>query len=153
MKTSCAVATVSDTTPSYTNTTEHIYPDPFGQALLHVTSEFVATCCTQPLLIHAYALAAVMPVICKYHSCHDLCVCAFIAMMHVASVCMHPRTASLAAGSSCQGPGHQEVMGEMLRQVETQCHKKARRLVWLEAIKPVFAVGPFTSLQCNMLQS
>jgi len=74
--------------------------------------------------------------------------------MHVASVFTGPRTASLAAGSSCQGPGHQEVMGEMLRQAETQCHKKARRLVWLEAIKPVFAVSPFTSLQpllhCNV---
>ncbi|KAL0020877.1 hypothetical protein WJX77_004791 [Trebouxia sp. C0004] len=43
-------------------------------------------------------------------------------------------------GSNCQGPGHQEMMAEMLRQAQTQCHKKARRLVWLEAIKPVFAV-------------
>ena len=72
--------------------------------------------------------------------------------MRVARLYMHPRIASLAAGSICQGPGHQEVMGEMLRQAETQCHKKARRLVWLGAIKSVFAVGPFTSLQCNMLQ-
>ena len=75
-----------------------------------------------------------------------ICVCAFGAMLHVASDFMHPLTASLAADSSCQGPGHQEVMGEMLRQAETQCHKKARRLVWLEAIKPVFAVSPFPSL-------
>ncbi|KAA6425014.1 MAG: hypothetical protein FRX49_05188 [Trebouxia sp. A1-2] len=43
-------------------------------------------------------------------------------------------------GSSCQGPGHQEVMRELLRQAEKQCHKKVRRLAWLEAIKPVFAV-------------
>ncbi len=72
-------------------------------------------------------------------------------MMHVATIFIHPPIASLAAGSSCQGPGHQEVMGEMLRQAETQCHKKARRVVWLEAIKPVFAVGHFDSLPYNML--
>jgi len=52
----------------YTNTTE-----PFGQALLHVASEFVAMCCTQPLLIHAYAFDAVMPFVCVCHSCNDLC--------------------------------------------------------------------------------
>ena len=72
----------------YTNTTEHIYPDPFGEALLHVASKSVVMCYTQPLLIHAYAFAAVMPVICVCYSCHDACVCAFvvcasIAMMHV----------------------------------------------------------------------
>ena len=64
---------------------------------------------------------------------------------------MFVHTASLAAGSNCQGPGQPEVIAEMLQQGEMQCHKKARRLVWLEAIKPVFAVGHVTSLQRNML--
>ena len=99
------------------------------------------------------ACAAVMPVICACHLHHTLCVCAFIAMLYVANGFMQPHAASLAAGSNCQGPGHQEVMGEMLRQAETQCHKKARRIVWLEAIKPVCAVGLLTSLQCSMLHS
>lgn len=75
------------------------------------------------------------------------CVCVRLRglRLHCYDACF-VNTVLLAAGSNCQGPGHQEVMGEMLRQAETQCHKKARRLVWLEAIKPVFAVGPFTSL-------
>lgn len=47
----------------------------------------------------------------------------------------------LSAGTICKDPGHQEVMHEMLRQAEMQGHKQDRRLVWLDALKPVFAVS------------
>lgn len=44
------------------------------------------------------------------------------------------------AGTSGQQPGYAEVMQELLKQAEMQAHKPARMLVWLQAIKPVFAV-------------
>lgn len=39
------------------------------------------------------------------------------------------------------GTGHvayQNVVKELLRQAETQCYKQGRRLVWLQAVKPIF---------------
>ena len=40
-----------------------------------------------------------------------------------------------------RSPHHQDVVKEVLRQAETQCHKRNRRLVWLDAVKPIFSVS------------
>ena len=44
-------------------------------------------------------------------------------------------------GTSGTGAGYVEVVQELLRQAEAQAHKPARSLVWLQAVKPVFAVS------------
>lgn len=48
----------------------------------------------------------------------------------------------LLAGSGGLGSGYLEVMQELLKQADMQAHKPNRTLVWLQAIKPVFAVRP-----------
>lgn len=40
---------------------------------------------------------------------------------------------------------------ELLRQAETQCHKQARRLVWLQSVKPIFQASQACTIGCSVV--
>ena len=92
----------------------------------------IETCCLSVEHIAGTPMSPDFGVTCNAH------------VLHHASQCIMCITGS-AASQLCvirpagtEHPSYQEVMKELLRQAETQCHRPARRLVWLQAVNPIF---------------